>query len=121
MTIAIRHQLRRGPIGNINQKYKSCTMDARVLALSYPRNPRMVLGRQISVHDCNISPVGFFAPQRLKPDFLSQRADRRKRPGQPSGHLPSGKAETYSYDNVGNLLTKIDRKGQLISYGYDEM
>jgi YD repeat-containing protein len=29
--------------------------------------------------------------------------------------------ETYNYDNLGNLLSKVDRKGQTITYGYDSL
>jgi RHS repeat-associated protein len=33
----------------------------------------------------------------------------------------AGLSETYNYDNLGNLLSKVDRKGQTITYGYDSL
>jgi RHS repeat-associated protein len=33
----------------------------------------------------------------------------------------AGLYETYNYDNLGNLLSKVDRKGQTITYGYDSL
>ncbi len=35
--------------------------------------------------------------------------------------FPSSLAESYSYDAVGNLLSKTDRKGQTIQYVYDAL
>jgi len=32
---------------------------------------------------------------------------------------PLGKTTTYNYDGVGNLISKLDRKGQLTQYAYD--
>ena len=34
------------------------------------------------------------------------------------GTFPSTLAESYTYDAGGNPLTKTDRKGQTVSYGY---
>ena len=35
--------------------------------------------------------------------------------------FPSTLTETYTYDVVGNLLSKTDRKGQAINYFYDTL
>src|SRR5207245_10598071 len=34
---------------------------------------------------------------------------------------PDGNNETRTYDNVGNMLTKKDPNGNLMSYGYDAL
>src|SRR5439155_15354702 len=33
----------------------------------------------------------------------------------------SGWTETYSYDQAGNMLTRVDRNGHLVNYGYDAL
>ena len=35
--------------------------------------------------------------------------------------FPSSLSESYTYDDVNNLLSKTDRKGQTINYGYDAL
>ena len=35
--------------------------------------------------------------------------------------FPSTLSESYAYDAMNNLLTRTDRKGQTINYGYDAL
>ena len=36
-----------------------------------------------------------------------------------ASNLPSTLSESYTYDAMSNLLSKTDRKGNTIDYGYD--